>query len=724
MFKSEFHSRRFNRNKEGLNMDAPKISVIIPVYNPGKWLHECMRSVLDQSLRDIEIICIDDGSSDGSLGLLKEYALQDERVKVFSQANSGAAVARNKGLSIASGEFVAFMDPDDLYSNLSVLEILYSKAIENSVDACGGCMMQFFPDGRRIEHYSGINSGYEFMTEGIVEYSDYQFEYGYTRFIYRRKVIEEHNIRFPELLRFQDPPFFVAVMVAVKRFYALPVVVYNYRATDQSKKVDWESNDYCRARHYVQGMSMVLDIAESNGLEKLKRQEMDRFLRYGGKFLWTEGLADKIQDDIDLMINKYMPVVSVVVPIYNVEQFVGECLESLLVQKYRNLEIICINDGSTDNSLKIVESYRERFVEFCRFMIKTQPNGGLSAARNAGMELATGKYIYFLDSDDRITSEAIAELVAISESNNLDQVIFSCDVFITDENESLKCQAEGFLRYYKQDSSLCDKPMRGDELFSSMVEKNCFYATQQLRFYRLSLLREHNCRFPEGLLHEDMYFAPLSLRWAQRAMLVNRRYFQRRVRDGSIMTTANDRSPRLHGLFGIIVALCLKKDFWDGSDIFKDTLRKYISTMCLGLGWHCRDTPREKWGAAVREIIINNKMGDERITLEFILPLLRDRILEYARANKSEKEVVVLKKRVEEMSDLRQLIVAKDKRIDDLERRVKLRTKEVVERNQLITAKDKRIEGYIRDIENLKNSRSYRLGLLLTWPIRKILRMR
>ena len=169
MFKSEFHSRRFNSNKEGLNMNAPKISVIIPVYNPGKWLHECMRSVLDQSLRDIEIICIDDGSSDGSLGLLKEYALQDERVKVFSQANSGAAVARNKGLSIASGEFVAFMDPDDLYSNLSVLEILYSKAIENSVDACGGCMMQFFPDGRRIEHYSGINSGYEFMTEGIVE---------------------------------------------------------------------------------------------------------------------------------------------------------------------------------------------------------------------------------------------------------------------------------------------------------------------------------------------------------------------------------------------------------------------------------------------------------------------------------------------------------------------------------------------------------------------------
>lgn len=676
-------------------MITPKVSIIIPVYNPGEWLHECMRSVLDQSLREIEVICINDGSSDGSLERLNEYASQDARVMVFSQANCGAAVARNKGLSIASGEFVAFMDPDDLYPNSSVLESLYSKAVENGTDVCGGCMMQFFSDGRKIEHYSGINSGYEFTSEGIVEYSDYQFEYGYTRFIYRRKMIEVHDIRFPELLRFQDPPFFVAVMVAAKRFYALPIVVYKYRATDQTKKVDWVSNDYCRARHYVRGMSIVLDIAVNNGLFKLQSAEMDRLFRYGGKFLWSEGIAGRIQDDIDVMMKKYMPVVSVVVPIYNVEQFLGECLESLLVQKYRNLEIICVNDGSTDNSLQVVESYIERFSKFCKFIIHTQPNGGLSAARNAGMKLATGKYIYFLDSDDKITPEAIAELVTISESNNLDQVIFSCDVFITNETEILKRQAEGFSRYYKQDISLCDKIMRGDELFSSMMDKNCFYASQPLRFYRLALLKEHNCCYPEGLLHEDMYFAPLSLRWAQRAMLVNRRYFQRRVRDGSIMTTASDRTPRLHGLFGIIVSMCLKEDFWDGSDAFKKTLRTYISTMCLSLGWHCRDTPEEMWGSAIRDFIINDKVGDERIILEFILPLLKDRVIEYARANNLEKEVVALKKRVEEMSSLEPLIAAKDARID----------------------------GYIKQINDLCNSRSYRIGRMLTWPMRRMRRL-
>ena len=368
------------------------------------------------------------------------------------------------------------------------------------------------------------------------------------------------------------------------------------------------------------------------------------------------------------------------------------------MQKYRNLEIICINDGSTDNSLKIVESYRERFVEFCRFMIKTQPNGGLSAARNAGMELATGKYIYFLDSDDRITSEAIAELVAISESNNLDQVIFSCDVFITDENESLKRQAEGFLRYYKQDSSLCDKPMRGDELFSSMVEKNCFYATQQLRFYRLSLLREHNCRFPEGLLHEDNYFAPLSLRWARKAMLVSNRYFQRRVRGGSIMTSAINHAAHLHGLFGVVIALCTNNDLWTDSELFKNALRCYISLLCRSLGWYCRDVPVEKWGEAIRDVVQSNLMGNERITTEFILPLLKDRVIEYARVNRAEKQIASLKESVKEVRKLQSLVAIKDKRIDIFEREV---------------------QRGISELDELFNSEAYRVGMFVTWPARK-----
>ena len=729
-------------------MVSLKVSVIIPVYNPGVWLHECMRSVLDQSLRNIEVICIDDGSTDGSLDRLNEYAAQDIRVKVLSQPNSGAAVARNNGLDHANGEFVAFMDPDDLYPDTEVLATLYSKAVANGVDACGGCMMQFFPDGRKIEHYSGLNFGYEFTKEGIVDYSDYQFEYGYTRFIYRRKIIEDHGIRFPELLRFQDPPFFVTAMLAIKRFYALPFVTYCYRATDQGKKVDWFSNDCRRARHYLRGMTMLLELADKHGLGLLRVREMERLLCGGGRFLWQEHIAERIQDDLDRIMCDHMPLVSVIVPAYNVERFVGDCLDSVLAQKYRNLEVICVNDGSTDDSLRIIESYRERFVGACRLIVHSQENGGLSAARNAGLDLATGKYVYFLDSDDMIAPETIAELVALSERENLDQVIFSCDVFKDGEGEAIDRQMDRFRRYYTLPAEICNRAMPGDELFHALVSVDRFHASQPLRFYRLGTLKEHDCRFPVGMLHEDNYFAPLGLRFAARAMAFNRRYYRRRVRDESIMTSTADLSPRLHGLFGVIVALCTNEDLWSGSELFKTALRRFISMLGRGLGWHCRDTPAEKWGAAIRDIVQANAMGDERITTEFILPLLRDRILEYVRANNAEKRVAALAKSAEEASSLRKLVVAKDARIDDLEQRIELRTKEVVARNQLIavkdrriddlearvkkwtrettvrnqliTAKDAQIDGYIRQLADLRNSRAYRIGRMLTWPARKL----
>ena len=94
-----------------------KVSVIIPVYNAEKYLRQCLDSVVNQTLRDIEIICVDDGSTDGSIEILREYEQKDSRVKVLCQKNQYAGVARNNGLSHASGEYVFFMDSDD-YCNL------------------------------------------------------------------------------------------------------------------------------------------------------------------------------------------------------------------------------------------------------------------------------------------------------------------------------------------------------------------------------------------------------------------------------------------------------------------------------------------------------------------------------------------------------------------------------------------------------------------------------
>ena len=90
-----------------------KVSVIIPIYNGEKYLEECIQSVLHQNLSDIEVICVDDGSTDGSLRLLQEYQKRDDRIKVFHQENQGVTVARGVGLKLADGEYVGFMDCDD-----------------------------------------------------------------------------------------------------------------------------------------------------------------------------------------------------------------------------------------------------------------------------------------------------------------------------------------------------------------------------------------------------------------------------------------------------------------------------------------------------------------------------------------------------------------------------------------------------------------------------------
>lgn len=110
-----------------------KVSVVIPIYNAEKYLKECLDSVAGQSLREIEIICVNDGSSDGSAVILQEYAKSDERVRIFEQKNQGASSARNHGIRNACGEYLYFMDSDDILRK-DALEKLFACAEENRLD--------------------------------------------------------------------------------------------------------------------------------------------------------------------------------------------------------------------------------------------------------------------------------------------------------------------------------------------------------------------------------------------------------------------------------------------------------------------------------------------------------------------------------------------------------------------------------------------------------------
>lgn len=113
----------------------PKVSVIIPIYNASAFLNECLDSILGQTLRQIEVICVDDGSTDNSLEILHQYQQKDYRVQVLTQKNQGAGAARNLGLAQASGEYLSFLDADDFFEK-DMYEVAYQAACDNQADVC------------------------------------------------------------------------------------------------------------------------------------------------------------------------------------------------------------------------------------------------------------------------------------------------------------------------------------------------------------------------------------------------------------------------------------------------------------------------------------------------------------------------------------------------------------------------------------------------------------
>lgn len=240
-----------------------KVSVIIPVYNMEKYLEQCLDSVISQTLQDIEILCINDGSKDKSCEILKCYREKDSRIHIIDQENKGVVKSRNTGIREADGEYVIFMDPDDWYPSDDILEKLYQAAVTNRVEIAGGTFMDYH-DGIYNEEFEERYFGYHFEREGVIAYKDYQFDFGYQRFLFSKKLLTEHRIFFKDYIRYQDPPFLVEAMIAAERFYGMNQPSYCYRYGHE--EISWNRDKVCAV---LQGIRDNLDISRKHGLAKL-----------------------------------------------------------------------------------------------------------------------------------------------------------------------------------------------------------------------------------------------------------------------------------------------------------------------------------------------------------------------------------------------------------------------------------------------------------------------
>ncbi len=220
-----------------------KISVIIPVYNVEQYIEECLDSLLNQTYKNLEIICIDDGSTDRSGWICDQYVKKDSRIKVIHQKNSGAGAARNKGLDIASGDYIAFVDSDD-YIEKNMYEELYNALIFNNAQIAGCETISLFQDKINYPNTTGkemIFSGVDFLALSSKHWKYYIM----VNKLFSRAVVG--NMRFPEKNVIDDGFFTYQIIARAARVVWCDKAFYFYR---QRKSSVMNKKEYQLKRDY------------------------------------------------------------------------------------------------------------------------------------------------------------------------------------------------------------------------------------------------------------------------------------------------------------------------------------------------------------------------------------------------------------------------------------------------------------------------------------------
>ena len=265
-----------------------------------------------------------------------------------------------------------------------------------------------------------------------------------------------------------------------------------------------------------------------------------------------------------------MVKVSVVVPVYNVEEYLTSCLESIINQTYKDLEIIGVNDCSTDNSRVVLKEYQQKDARV--IILDNEKNGGLAHTRNVGIGKAAGEYILFVDSDDVIAADLVESCMKVVTDS--DMVCFDYHQVTMDRKEAVRQYA------YR----MKDGVYAGEAYFTEAVRTESIIFSAWSKFFNHRFLMENQIRFYEGILYEDMLFSFQCFTKAKKVYSLNRQLYEYRIRETSIMTTKIEGK----NIESYVISICelmklyLKNDFSQDMDravegYIRKVGREYIS---------------------------------------------------------------------------------------------------------------------------------------------------
>ena len=504
------------------------VSVLIPAYNAEKTIHRCLDSILAQIYCDIEVIVVNDGSTDSTLAELQAYAKKDERVKVIDQLNSGVAAARNTALDNASGEYILYVDADDWIEPDTVERLLNRMSENTDIVFCSS------DHAETSEHVQcELQAECEIWDQDrqILEFLRHKRMTGmlWNKLI-RRSLTD--GISFNEKTGYgEDAEFLWQVLKKSRKMVVTNEVLYHHVLEDTSishlsfseKKYSaipmWESITEEVERDYPELLSLAKErlmcAAVYSGYEMkkagYKNDIQKRHIQEIVKKNWKEFIKS---DTVSSKMKIYATViragggkVSVIIPIYNTEKYLEKCLDSIRTQTYSDIEVIMVDDGSTDGSKNVANSYAERDN---RFRLFSQENAGVSAARNHGLDVAEGEYILFVDSDDWLEPQMIEKLVynMIAYSTDISACQYDRSACFTGETTEVwnrDIALQYFLVHKQINGSLVNKLFKKELINCKRLDESIKYGEDALFFWKNLLDIRSIAVSPDVLYHVKLH---------------------------------------------------------------------------------------------------------------------------------------------------------------------------------------------------------------------------
>ncbi len=563
--------------------ENPVLSVVIPMYNASAYMHSTLRSILDQNLDEIEVICVDDGSTDDSREIVQEIMKMDPRVSLVCQNNSYAGAARNNGLSRARGKYIHFMDADDMVTgygylcavqkmnkyDLDVLKFRNIARDELIQDTVSRPLYTF--DQFREGDYNRLldpEKDQILMRCNVTPWSG----------IYKRSFLVDKKISFNSLYCCNDRSFFNHVIITADRIMISMDYVVIHRVSVSGSLIDTRAAHFdcnCESVRIIEKILLDNEVSQTLFTSIMKR-EFDDLLLWNRRLSRDEVNGNQVLEATETILSEYVdkydfvyqyykkyrsdkdkleeersredeeneeiedvpvtpvitekkqtfyydyvdhPKVSVVVPIYNQEEYLNLALDSLTKQNLKDIEFVCVNDGSTDFSMDILKQYCEMDG---RIVIIDKPNSGYGNTMNIGLNESRGDYIGILEPDDYVPRNMYSELYNIAVNNELDFVKANFNRFWVNDDGSMKKK----LFRLSSDTSYYNRLINpGEETETFQFVMNTWSG-----IYKRSFLDENNIRHNEtpGASYQDNGFWFQTFIRAERAWFVNKAYYMNR----------------------------------------------------------------------------------------------------------------------------------------------------------------------------------------------------